>query len=164
MRDPKQTGQREGGKRMLNSEGTTKGCRQRSGQKEFRQPSESLGQVQRAGELLGRVKARFLERTVTGPGRSCGRAYRAWNSMVRCSSRPGELLNVSEQGSAVAPGMRSSSQTAPAQIILQGPAPGSPLPGPPPGFLSPKFPLSWLLCALPHCPTSWLPMQFHAVL
>lgn len=61
MCDPKQMGQRERGRRMLNSEGGTEGCRQRSGQKEFRQQSESVWQVQRAGELLG-VKSEVLGR------------------------------------------------------------------------------------------------------
>lgn len=37
---------------MLNFQGGTKRWRQRSGQREFRQHSESLRQVQRAGELL----------------------------------------------------------------------------------------------------------------
>lgn len=54
-------GQRDRGKRTLNSEGGSKGWRQRSGQREFRQCSESMGQVQRAGELLRVWRAGFLE-------------------------------------------------------------------------------------------------------
>lgn len=52
MCELKSMGQRERGKRMLTSERATKEHRQGSGQKEFRQQSESMWQVQRAGERL----------------------------------------------------------------------------------------------------------------
>lgn len=79
------------------------------------------------------------------------------------SGRPGEPLNTSERGSTIPipPLMvSSSSQTVPILVILQGPAQGSPLPGSPPGLLSPKSPSSWLLDPLLYCPALWLPSSF----
>ena len=73
--------------------------------------------------------------------------------------RPGEPLNTAERGDSLFLFLHRQYPLLvdSPSFILQGPVQGSPLPGTPPGFLSPKSPSSWLLGPVLYCLTLWLP-------